>query len=52
MGLNCTQLSRCAQYKKQIMSLREKVEADIDTVKRREGLEWVKIDPATLRLNW
>ncbi|KAK9822630.1 hypothetical protein WJX81_000374 [Elliptochloris bilobata] len=44
--------AKLEMYKKQLKDLREKVEEDIEVVKRREGLEFVNIDPASLRLRW
>lgn len=36
----------------ELKRLREKVEEDIEIVKRREGLDFVNIDPSSLRLKW
>ena len=40
--------ARCAQYKTQLRNLREKVEEDIEVVKRREVRSWC----CTKHLNW
>ena len=36
------------QYKQQLSSIRQKAIEDMDVVKRRDGLEFVNVDPAKI----
>ena len=37
------------QYTKSLEDLRKHAEEDMDVAKRKDGLEWVNVDPAQLK---
>ena len=43
-------MRRGAQYKQNLASLRAEVQEEMDTVKRRDNLEHVDVDPSELTL--
>ena len=39
----------CVQYKQQLAKIRQTAIDDMDKVKRRDGLEFINVDPASIK---